>query len=206
MSANFLVVGGPISVGKSTLVNSLPFPSINELDESDELQMLLLENTYKKGRVAPEVIEDYFLEVRKNKYIEFSNTLQTYVFDRSIFETLWFARGNMSDKSFEHFKRLWKAEIDELIEEYGKPGLYILLTMNWDTFKERLFNRGREVEVKNFKDNETFFKQHIAEYEEHMTEVFEMFDLNYVKIATDNLNSEQVAEKAMEAIKEVFNA
>ena len=206
MSANFLVVGGPISVGKSTLVNSLPFPSINELDETDELQMLLLENTYKKGRVAPEVIEDYFLEVRKNKYIEFSNTLQTYVFDRSIFETLWFARGNMSDKSFAHFKKLWKAEIDELIKEYGKPGLYILLTMNWDTFKERLFNRGREVEVKNFKDNETFFKQHIAEYEEHMTEVFEMFDLNYVKIATDNLNSEQVAEKAMEAIKEVFNA
>lgn len=206
MFANLLVVGGPISVGKSTLVSSLDFPQIPELDENDEILMLLLENTYQKGRVAAEVIEHYFLTIRKNKYIEYSNTLQTHVLDRSIFESLWFAKGNMNDKSFAHFKKLWKAEIDELIKTVGKPKLYILLTMNWDSFKERLFNRGREVEVKNFNDNEVFFKQHIAEYEEHMTEVFEMFGINYIKIATDGVSAEKVTEIANEKIKEVLNA
>lgn len=206
MFANLLVVGGPISVGKSTLVSSLEFPQVPELDENDEILMLLLENTYQKGRVAAEVIEHYFLTIRKNKYIEYSNTLQTHVLDRSIFESLWFAKGNMNEKSFNHFKKLWKSEIDELIKTVGKPKLYILLTMNWDSFKERLFKRGREVEVKNFNDNEKFFKQHIAEYEEHMTEVFEMFNINYIKIATDGVTPDKVTTIANEKIKEVINA
>ena len=206
MNANFLVVGGPISAGKSTLVESLDFPQINELDDSNEIQMLLLENTYEKGRVAPEVIEHYFLEIRKDKYSTYANTLQTHVFDRSIFESLWFAKGNMSEKSFKHFKNLWKKEIEELIEEAGKPKLYILLTMEWDTFKERLFKRGRSVEVRNFRENEDFFRRHIEEYEEHMIEVFNMFDINYRKIATDNLNQEEVLIEANKIIREAINA
>lgn len=206
MQANLIVVGGPISVGKSTLVSSLGFPQINELDENDKVQMLFLENTYKKGRVAPEVIEHYFLQNRKQKYFEFSNTLQTHIFDRSIFESLWFAKGNMNSKSYKYFKKQWKSEIEDLIKTVGRPKLYILLTMNWNTFKERLFQRGREVEVINFNENEEFFKKHIEEYEEHMTEVFKMFDINYVKIPTDNVFPEQISRIALEKIKGAQNA
>ena len=205
MKANLIVVGGPISVGKSTLVASLSLPQINELDENDEIQMILLENTYKKGRVSPEVIENYFLQIRKNKYFDYSKKMETHVLDRSIFESLWFAKGNMSKKSFSHFEKLWKSEINELISVVGKPKLYILLTMTWDTFKERLFNRGREVEVMNFKENEDFFRKHIKEYEEHMIEVFKIFNINYVKISTDNLFPEQITKQANEKIKESIN-
>lgn len=206
MNANLIVIGGPISVGKSTLISSLGYPQVPELDESDLVQMLLLENTYKKGRVAPEVIEHYFLQVRKEKYIKYSNSLQTHILDRSIFESLWFAKGNMNHKSFFHFKKLWKNEIIGLINEVGKPKLYILLTMSWEVFKERFFSRGREVEIKNFNENEEFFKKHIAEYEKHMIEVFELFDIEYKKINTDNLTTKQVKEDTIQKINEVLNA
>ena len=202
--ANFIVVGGPISVGKSTLVSSLPFVQVPELDNDDEILMLLLENTYSKERVSAEVIETYFLELRKKKYSDFSNSLTTHVFDRSIFESLWFAKGNMSKKSFKHFEVLWEKEILDLIKTHGKPKMYILLTMNWETFKKRLFERGREVEVKNFQANEEFFKQHIKEYEQHMIEVFKKFDINYSNIETDNKNASSVLESTMKAL-EVFN-
>lgn len=206
MKANVIVVGGPISVGKSTLVERLHFPIVQELEKGDELQEILLENTYKKGRVPAEVIEQYFLQLRKKRYEEYSQTLQTYVFDRSIFESLWFAKQNMSKKSYAHFEKLWEAEINDLIKSHGKPMLYILLTMNWDTFKNRLFARGRDVEVINFSANEEFFRLHVNEYEKHMIEVFNKFGLEYLKIDTDNLNADQVYEMAMKRIAEVEHA
>ena len=204
-SANLIVVGGPISVGKSTLVASLDFPQVPEINEDDKLQLLLLEETYKKGRVSAQVIELYFLVDRIAKYKKYSNTLTTHILDRSIFESLWFAKGNMTEKEYKLFYILWEKEVNKMINEFGKPKLYILLTMTWDTFKERIFTRGREVEVKNFSENEEFFNKHILEYEEHMTEVFNKFDINYVKVKTDGLTPEEVLKASNDAIKEVFN-
>ena len=201
--ANLIIVGGPISVGKSTLAASLGLPQIPELEENNKLQDILLEQTYVKGRVSPEVIEYFFLEIRKYKYAKYSNNLETNILDRSIFESLWFAKENMDELSFAHFKKLWKSTIDELIKEFGKPKLYILLTMKWDTFVDRLFQRGRDVEVKNFQSNEEFFRKHIKEYEQHMIEIFEMFNLNYKKIETDKYNAQQVANIALKAVKGV---
>ncbi len=204
-TANLIVVGGPISVGKSTLAGSLPFPQVPEIDEKDAIQMLLLENTYNKGRVSPEVIENYFLQVRKQKYSDYSVGLQMHVLDRSIFESLWFAKGNMNKESFAHFKKLWEDEINDLIEEFGKPKLYVLLTMKWDTFKERIFRRGRDVEVQNFLQNESFFKEHVAEYEVHMIDVFEKFNVPYVKIGTDNLSEDEVLASTLKSLKEMID-
>jgi len=61
MKANLIVVGGPISAGKSTLVSALDFPQVPELNENDKLQDLMLEETYSSGRVSSDVIEFYFL-------------------------------------------------------------------------------------------------------------------------------------------------
>jgi len=77
--------------------------------------------------------------------------------------------------------------------------------MNWDSFKKRLFERGREVEVKNFQANEEFFKKHIKEYEEHMISVFKKFDINYVNIKTDNKSAEEVLKTTLKEL-EAINA
>lgn len=202
--ANLIVVGGPISVGKSTLVNSLGLPQVQELDQDDKLQTLLLEMLYKKERMSPELIELYFLNDRLKKYRDFSALLQTHVLDRSILESLWFARGTLSPRGYELFARLWEKEVKDLFEEYGKPKLYILLTMNWDTFRKRIFARDREVEVKNFRENEEYFRKHIKEYEEWMENIYKKFDVNFIKIHTDELNAEQVREIALKEVKKVL--
>ena len=102
-------------------------------------------------------------------------------------------------------EKLWEKEILDLIKEHGKPKIYVLLTMNWDTFKKRLFERGREVEVKNFQANKEFFKRHIKEYEEHMISVFKKFDINYVNIETDNQSAKEVLATTLKAV-EVIDA
>ncbi len=199
-SANLIIVGGPISVGKSTLVSSLPWPSVPELDNNDEIQKLLLENTYKKGRVHPAVIENHFLQLRRKKYEDYAFGITPSILDRSIFESLWFAKGNMKDKTFKHFKTLWSDTISDLIKEFGKPKIYILLTCSWDVFKERLFKRARQVEISNFSANEDFFKLHIKEYESHMIEIFEKFKINYLIINTDNMTPEEIRNFVMKKV------
>ena len=89
-----------------------------------------------------------------------------------------------------------------MIKDYGKPKLYILLTMNWDTFKNRLFARGRKVEIVNFEANKEFFKKHIDQYEKHMEEIFINFGINYIKISTDNLSPKEISTIATKKIKE----
>ena len=108
MKANFFVIGGPISVGKSTLVNSLGFPQVQELDEMNRVQDYILNTTYKKNKSSNEIVEFYFLQMRKRKYEQFSNKLLVRVFDRSIFESLWFAKINLKSNEFTRFKKIMK--------------------------------------------------------------------------------------------------
>ncbi|MCK5866800.1 MAG: deoxynucleoside kinase [Mycoplasmataceae bacterium] len=203
--ANLIIIGGPISAGKSTLAQRLGFPQTPELDENNILQRLFLEYTYNKKRVAPEVIEFYFMKKREENYEKYSHALQTHVLDRSIFESLWFAKENLQKKSYDYFYKVWKSFISNLIEKHGKPKLYIVLLISWDTFKDRIFDRGREVEIRNFNTNKEFFKHHIDTYESHMKEVFELFDINHKFINTNNMSQDDVLELSNKHIKEVIH-
>ena len=190
-----------LSAGKSTLVNSLGFPKAPELDPNDSLQKIMLKYTYEKQRVAPEVIELFFLEKRWNIYRHYSKKNKIYVLDRSIFESLWFAKENLNKRSYDHFKKLWEKELAELLKRYGKPQLYILLLLNWSNFKDRIFKRGRTVEINNFEKNKSFFKKHIKEYEEFMVKIFERFEINYYKIDANKNSIEEVHKMAREQVE-----
>lgn len=199
---NSIIIGGPIAVGKSTLASALPFPSIPELDENNKILDLILEGTYKKDRVSPEVIEFFFLEMRKQKYLQYSNTLTTHIFDRSILDSVWFAEQNMSKSQFKHFRTYWKNEVLDLFKEHGKPMLYILLTLDWDTFKERIYKRNRDVEIKNFLNNENFFQKHVKEYEKHIISILNEFEVSYIIIDTRNIDADEVKRIVLEKMGE----
>ena len=201
--ANLIIIGGPISAGKSTLARSMGFPQTPELDGNDILQKLFLEYTYNKERVSAEVIEFYFMKKREENYEKHARAVETHVLDRSIFESLWFAKENLQEKSYKYFYKIWKSFISNLIEEYGKPKLYIILLISWETFKDRIFDRGREVEIRNFNSNKVFFKHHIDSYELHMREIFELFDINHKFIDTNNLSQDDVLEVSLKYAKEV---
>ncbi len=55
--ANLIVVGGPVAVGKSTLVSSLGYPYVDELIEGNVVQEEILKGTYSGNRVSPEVVQ-----------------------------------------------------------------------------------------------------------------------------------------------------
>lgn len=200
MKNNSIIIGGPIAVGKSTLASSLPFPSIPELDENNKILDLILEGTYNKDRISAEVIETFFLEMRKQKYILYANTLTMHIFDRSILDSIWFAEQNMTPKQFKHFRAFWKAEVHDLFVEYGKPLLYVLLTLDWDTFKERIYKRNRDVEIKNFLNNAKFFQKHVKEYEKHIISILNEFDVPFIVIDTKMMNPEEVHRIVMNKI------
>lgn len=200
--ANIIVIGGPISAGKSSLTKKLPWPKVMELDHKDEILMLLWSATYKKDRVAPEVIEYYFLQLRKKRYETFASQDQLSIFDRSIFESIIFARKNLAPQSFKHFYKLWLSETKELIKKYGKPKLYILLEINWKTFQQRFFARGHKVETKYFDENKKFFKSHVEEYMQLMKNILKKFKIDFKIINTNNLVLEQVVDFVTKEINE----
>ena len=202
--ANIIVIGGPISVGKSTLASSLGMPQIPELNENDKIQMVLLEDTYHKGlRISQEIIEVFFLNNRIEKYKLYANTPHTHILDRSILESLWFAKENLGKKSFEYFKKLWTSEVKDLFQKYGKPKKYFLLTMDWETFENRFFKRGRNIEVENFQKNKTFFKKHIKEYENYMKDIFAEFEIPYIILKTDDKTPEEIKMDVLSRIGDI---
>lgn len=202
--ANFIAVGGPIAVGKSTLLENLDLPKVDEMDFAEPLSAILLENTYSKKRVHSLVIELFFLQMRKQKYEEYANTLTTYSFDRTIFESYLFARQVLDDKQFGWFEKLFDAEVRELLENHGKPRLYIILTCDWERFYERFINRGREAELANFHANINFFKEHVEFYSKNMIEMMKKYGINYVVIDTNNKSITEVAAEAKKYAEEVL--
>ncbi len=72
--------------------------------------------------------------------------------------------------------------------------------MSWETFLKRIFERGRQVEIDNFYANEEYFKTLYNLYKDLFIKQAEKFNLEYKIIETDNLNEDEVFEKALEII------
>ena len=196
LQSKAIVIGGPIAVGKSSLVGSLPFVPVQELDANDELQRLLIEKMYEGDPVAPHIFQLDILLTRFDKYKKLANSEERHVFDRSIFEDRYFAQ--MLFKNYpniwNYYNGIWEDKIKLLMEEIGKPEFYVLLTCSWETFKERVFMRNRKPEIENFTKNEAYFKEMLNGYEAYMIDVFKEYDLAHVFLNTDELSRLEVIE------------
>lgn len=202
--ANAIVIGGPIAVGKSTLVGALPFEAVQELDPNDELQKLLLEQMYEGDPIAPQVFQLDMLLTRFDKYKALANRETLTVFDRSIFEDQFFAMNLLKNYAniWEYYNSIWEDKVEELINEVGVPKLYILLECDWESFKERIFARNREAETANFQKNESYFKNMISTYVDFMTASFKKYNIPYIVINTDKLNKLEIIEYTKKLLSE----
>ncbi|WP_127942847.1 MULTISPECIES: deoxynucleoside kinase [unclassified Mycoplasma] len=199
--ANFIVIGGPIAAGKTTLTESLPFDFVSEIDEDDPILKILLEASYSKKNVHPEVIEFYFLKLRKMKYENHARSRKMHVLDRSILEAPIFARNTLPKASFAYWYDLWCAEVQELVRKFGVPKLYILLTLNFRTFEKRVLSRGRSAELKHFQSNQGFFRKVLDQYDEFMQDIFLKLKINYHRINTNQKSLEEVRKEALELVE-----
>lgn len=194
--SNTIIIGGTIAAGKSSLVGSLPFKAVQELDPNDELQKVLLEKMYEGDPIAKQVFQLDMMLSRFDKYKKLANSKEMHVFDRMIFEDKLFAYmlfGNVPN-IWKYYESIWEDKVNELISEIGKPLLYILLEVNWENFKERIFLRNRKVEIENFEDNKTYFKKLLNIYISYVTDLLKKYEIPYLIVDTNNMDKIEVIE------------
>ena len=204
--ANLIIVGGTIAAGKSTLIEGIAkrkgFTPIPELREGDIVQKIILEKLYEGTRIHAATIQSYFLSNRYKQYRDSCNGLVTSILDRGIWEDWFFALLLMEKepKSYEHFKKLWKSTIVNLLDRFGYPKAYIYTKVDWENFKDRIFNRGREAEIENFAANKGYFKNLLQEYNDNFVDLLKTFGITPIIIDTNKLTREEVADKAVEEL------
>lgn len=197
-NANCIVVGGPIAVGKSLLVDNLPFVGVQELYYDDKFQDILLSKIYQGDKLAGELLQFDMMLFRFERYKSLANQAKLHVFDRSIFEDDLFARFFLKNKATKTFyKSIWKDKINFTINKIGKPKLYIYLDCSWSVFKRRLFERNRLIETENFAINEQYFKKLLKSYRGYMMNIFKKYKLNYFIVNTNHKSAEKVREVVM---------
>lgn len=188
--SNSIVIGGMIAFGKSTLAQAVSnkitnSKVVNELDESDLLAKMLLDKMYerKNNTIFGSVFQLYFVLNRFEIYKANCNNLNLTIFDRSIFEDWIFAHENIIRPSvFTYYDSLWKDIATELVYQHGVPKLYVILSGDWQLFKERLFLRNRKSEIENYQKNEVYFKKLLTVYQEYMINVCLDFGVDYIVV------------------------
>ncbi len=199
---NIIAIGGMIAAGKTTLVddlaNALDAEKLYELDDNDDIQKALLKGLYERRNIPATVFQLYFLLNRYECYKKFSEHANTVIVDRTIFEDRLFAHQNMASDpiTFSFYDKIWCEKASELVYNAGVPKLYIILKVDWETFKERLFKRNRDVEVDNFESNEDYFKRLNEVYVEFLEQTCRTYGMDYIIIDATIPN-----EKKIEMIK-----
>ena len=206
--ANLIIVGGTIAAGKSCLVEGLAkaknFIPIPELNAKDAVQNIILEKLYEGKRIHNATIQFYFVTHRLKQYENEFNGSNTSILDRGIWEDWFFAKLLMSKnepKSYNYFKDFWRRTIEYKIKKYGKPKAYIFTKVNWETFKERIFKRGRKVEINNFDQNKEYFKKLLNEYNKNFISLLQEWDINPIVVETNDLNKKEVLKVVLKELE-----
>lgn len=198
--ANIIAVGGMIAAGKTTLVDALS-QKLNcnvlyELDDNDEIQKALLKGLYEKQDIAPSVFQLYFFLRRFENYKKAAKNDNYVIVDRTVFEDRLFAHQNMSADpiTFTFYDNMWRDKINELVYSIGLPRLYVIIKVDWETFKERLFKRDRKVETDNFYQNEQYFKTLNDNYIDFLTQTCITFGIDYIILDAKIQTSDKIKQ------------
>ncbi|KKB26854.1 Deoxyadenosine kinase / Deoxyguanosine kinase [Mycoplasmopsis meleagridis] len=206
-------ISGMISSGKSTVTEKLvkSYPNarmLAEFEENNEVFNTFLKWLYEKKENLTIGFQSYVVENHtsllfdcindfKNQGFKFS---QTHLFlDRFSIEHYIFANVNLRPKGEKYLKG-YDALFSTLITEDETPDLAIYLDMSFETFKKRLFQRGREVETKNWELNKEYFKELYDLYKPLFMKQAEKYNLDYVIVDTNDLSEEEVFIKVKNII------
>ncbi|MBN0970776.1 deoxynucleoside kinase [Mycoplasma phocoeninasale] len=208
-------ISGMIAAGKSSLSEKLhkhykDSYMLHEFDENDEVFNTFLKWLYEKKPNLTIGFQSYIVENHSAKFIEMlkkfeyegQNISKKHIFlDRFSVEHYVFAKLILKEKE-PRYLEAYDALFEKLITRSELPDLAIFLDINFDSFKKRIFERGRKSEIDNWNENYEYFKKLHENYLEIFKEISNKFDLNYVIIDTNNLSEEQVLAKAVEIIEE----
>lgn len=209
-------ISGMVSSGKSTLTKNLVkhFGSnclyLNEYEEDDEIFLTFLKWMFEKKENIGLGFECYILEnylaklkeVKKSfKDLNLDHEKHNIFLDRFAIEHYIFAVATFLDEKFKKILWAYKLVFEELIKKKHLPDFAIYLDINFETFKKRIFKRGREIEINNFDKSKNFFEALYNMYKDVFTEMANKYKIPFQIIKTDDLTAEEVCEKALKIIE-----
>ena len=193
-------VGGMIASGKSTLVKTLAenlnLQRMDEYDKNDEVFNTLLKWLYEGKKDVEMLLQIYFLHKHWKTQ---KNIKGDVIVDRHIIEHWLFAQINLAKTP--EVLNMYNGLFHQYMNSIDHPDLYIILDMDWDTFKQRIMIRGREQEVENFGQNEDYFKFLMDDYVRKLVAQCEIYDIRYIVLDTSGRTQEDVARASEEIIK-----
>ena len=143
-----VAVGGMIASGKSTLVrqlgNELNVPYMDEFAKDDPVFNTLLEWLYEGVEDVEMLLQIYFLHKHWKTQKDYDEDV---IIDRHMIEHWLFAQKNIKDKTIKNF---YNGVFNAYMNDVKDIDLYIILSVNWNTFVERIHKRGRQQEIDNF--------------------------------------------------------
>jgi deoxyadenosine/deoxycytidine kinase len=198
-----IAVGGMIAAGKSNLVQrlgeALDMPTMPEFEEHDTVFSTLLQWLYEGKPNVEMLLQVYFLH---NAWLRQSQYNNHFIVDRDIIEHWLFAQENL--KTYPEIMNMYNGVFHSYMNQIQKPDIYIILDVDWKHFKERIFNRQRSQEVKNFEKNSSYFSSLLNNYVQRMRAQCVIFDIPYVVINTNDLNEEEVFELVLKKLKPII--
>ncbi|AWX42815.1 Deoxyguanosine kinase [Metamycoplasma cloacale] len=207
-------ISGMIAAGKSSLSEKLHkhYSSsimLHEFEEDDEVFNTFLKWLYEKKPNLTIGFQSYIVENHSTKFTEIVKKFneierhyeKDHIFlDRFSIEHYIFAKLILKEKG-QRYLDAYDALFEKLISKEELPNLAIYLDISFETFKQRIFQRGRESEVDNWELNYEYFKNLHANYLTIFKEIAERFNLTYEIIDTNNKTEEEVFNEAISIIE-----
>ncbi|QJG67025.1 deoxynucleoside kinase [Mycoplasma phocoenae] len=208
-------ISGMIASGKSSLSEKLHknFSSselLHEFEDDDVVFNTFLKWLYEKKENISIGFQAYILENHASKLQQILKQLKQQNQDDLIFldrfslEHHLFAQILLKDKPLNYWKA-YEAIFENIITRNELPDFAIFLDISFETFKKRIFQRGREAEIDNWEENYEYFKTLHSLYFESFSNMCKKYNLEYAVIDTNNLTEDQVLKEALRIIQTKIN-
>ncbi|APJ38531.1 deoxynucleoside kinase [Mycoplasmopsis pullorum] len=209
-------ISGMISSGKSTLTKNLVKHYqdnclyLNEYEENDEVFNTFLKWLYSGKKNISLGFQCFVVENHLNRVdrileefhdLKMKKNSDFIFLDRFSLEHYIFAMINFENAQSRFFNAYQKA-FEVAVTKKQLPNFVLYLDLDFSTFKDRLFARGRAVEIKNWDLNEEYFKVLHQAYQDHFINLCQKYKIDYAIIDTNNLNAREVTKEAIRILEE----
>ena len=206
-------ISGMIGCGKSTLSQSLHKHYKNsilleEFEKDDAVFNTFLRWFYQnqpninigfQAYIVESLSDNFKKTVKKFKDKGWTFKNNHIFLDRFNLEHYIFAILTLKEKPKKYFEA-FDALFNEILDHDDDPDLAIFIDVDFETFKDRIFARGRKEEIDNWKANEAYFKELHSLYKKLFVELLNKYHIPYVIIDSNKMNDKEVLSKAIEII------
>jgi deoxyadenosine/deoxycytidine kinase len=169
---------------------------MEEFEKDDEVFNTLLKWLYEQKSNVEMLLQIYFIH---NHWLNQQKYNGDFIVDRDLVEHWLFAQHNL--KSMPTIMNMYNGVFHAYMNQIKKPDLYIILDVDWEHFRDRVMNRGRQQEIENFDKNKDYFYHLLQDYTVKVKAQCSVYEIPYLVINTNGMTEDEVFEASLAAIK-----